>query len=554
MKKNYYNILKYKIFKNLFDLDNAPCLYFLTKKDEQSINRKNLNKLSLNLASHFIDKFPKDKYILVCMDPSIEFVVTLIGSIYSKITIVPIPVPRSKTEITRIKNIINELNIKTVITTPKYKKYFVDNNSLLNLDSIFSFDDELITDIKDNIINQENVFYELEKKTLNKEYKEVVVQYTSGTTNIPKGVKITSFNILKNYEELDKKWRFDTNKNFLTWLPIFHDMGLFSIIYCFLISGMKTYLMTPQEFIKNPINWLKLISEKKIYISGGPPFAYEMCTKILNENNNFDFDLSNWKLAFCGADYVSHQLLEEFRTSTNKYKLNKNSVFATYGMAEATLFILGEPFWENIAFDKKNIRTFSEGCYFSEESLTNLLIYNNSSKKIVKEKEEGEILICGDNLTKEYISQKLDTIHINGKEWFKTGDIGFIDKNCLFISGRIKNLIKIYGRNLFSNDIINVLANEFKDIHFSKSLIFKANELSNSVVVIIELNKKISSYEKDFLISLKENIKNVLFKEFGLSVENLIIVSRGSLPKTTSGKLQQIRIKELYKKGLLTNE
>lgn len=551
MEKNYYNIFKNKINENLLNKNNCNCLYFLTKKGEiSSLTGKKLNDLSIKFASNLINTIPNEKYILICMDPSIEFITTLISCIYSKKTIIPIPVPRSKTEILRIKNIINELKIKTVITVPKYKKYFENNNTLLTLESILSLDLDTINFINNN----PNLFYEVEKKTLNNTYEDIIIQYTSGTTDIPKGVKISSFNILKNYEELNKKWKFDKDKNFLTWLPVFHDMGLFSIIYCFLISGMKTYLMTPQEFIKSPISWLKFISEKKIYISGGPPFAYEMCTKILKENNTLDLDLSSWKLAFCGADYVSHQLLEEFRTCTNKYKLNKNSVFATYGMAEATLFILGEPFWDNTSFNKKNIKTFSEGCYFSDISLKNLLIYDNKSKEILKENQEGEILISGDNLTKSYVSQKLSTIKIEGKIWLKTGDIGFIDNNCLFISGRIKNLIKIYGRNLFSNDIINVLANEFKDIELSKSLIFKDNELANSIIVIIELYKKISSYEKDFLVLLRENIKSVLFKEFGLSIENLVILGRGSLPKTTSGKLQQTKIKDLYKKGLLINE
>jgi len=554
---DYNSIFRKKIFYNLYNMKNKQeCLTRLIRsknKVNNSLTAYQLNELALKLSFYFLTNFKNKNQIIVSMEPSIEFVITILACIYSKKTFIPLKSPKSDVEKQRFYYILNDLGTSIIFTDKKnynnlllYHLSELEKLELLDLARIESFHCD-VSDI-------EKSFIYLEKILENIKYENVVIQFTSGTTANPKGVKIAAKNILSNYDNLSKRWRFKKDKNFLTWLPTFHDMGLFSIIHCFFLTGMKTYLMTPEDFIKNPLKWLEAISINEIYISGAPPFAYEMCIDLLKDNDLESLNFSKWKLAFCGADYVSHSMMEKFRMCTKKYNFDENSLFATYGMAEATLFVLGEPFWENKSFKKLSKESQSEGCFFPEENSKDLLILDTIEYTKMCDGQKGEILISGDNVSKSYISKDMDSLLIDGNQWYKTGDIGYIENNCLFITGRKKSLIKIYGKGIDVNDIIDTLSNNINEINRYSSLVFKDTDFSNSLIIVLELKKKMSFYQKEFIGSLREKISVILFEEFGLSAKRIILLSRGSLPKTTSGKIQHNKIELLYKEGKLNNE
>jgi len=548
---DYNSIFRKKIFYNFYNIKNKEeCLTRLIRsknKVNKSLTAYQLNKLALKLSFYLLTNFKNKNQIIVSMEPSLEFVITILACIYSKKIFIPLKSPKSDVEKKRFYYILKDLGTSIIFTDKKnynnlllYSLSELEKLELLDLDRIESFHSD-VSDI-------EKSFIYLEEILENIKYENVVIQFTSGTTANPKGVKIAARNILSNYDNLSKRWRFKKDKNFLTWLPTFHDMGLFSIIHCFFLTGMKTYLMTPEDFVKSPLKWLETISTYEIYISGAPPFAYEMCIDLLKDKDPQNLDFSKWKLAFCGADYVSFCLMEKFRMCTKKYNFHENSLFATYGMAEATLFVLGEPFWENESFKKLSKNSQSEGCFFPEEHNKDLLIFDTIDDRKVCDGQKGEILISGDNVSKSYISKDMDSLLINGKQWYKTGDIGYVENNCLFVTGRKKSLIKIYGKGININDIIDTLSNKIKEINRYSSLVFKDTNFSNSLIVVLELKKKMSFYQKEFISLLREKISVILFTEFGLSVNKIILLSRGSLPKTTSGKIQYNKVELLIKK------
>ena len=551
MKKN--PTLQEIIFKNLLSTQNKVQLSILKRGGDNGVDNfssKRLNELALKLAIYLDQNYNTEKKLIISMELGVHSVITIIACMYAGKTFIPVPPPKTKNDIERINGILNECDISTVLTSDKSQYLFKSESLFQKHINILNLNIDLIDSYSIDISNLKSKFYRLQKnKTINIE-SLIMIQYTSGSTSKPKGVKITAQNILTNHKLVSESWGFDSDKNYLSWLPIHHDMGLFSLIYATFLSKMKTYLMTPEDFVKRPIRWLKAISDYKIYLSGGPPFAYDICIKSFAHDNNIKLDLSHWKVAFCGADYVPAKLMEEFREFGKKHLFNKHALFATYGMAENTLFITGEPFWKkNNLENKTSSKTLSEGCYISENSSESFLVYDDTSHNIASKGESGEIIISGKSTTTGYIADGFQRVFIKNKEWFKTGDIGFVENNFLFVTSRKKDLIKIYGRSLFVNDIVATLSKNYKELNTNASHIFKKDDFSNSLIVILELNSKLARYTGEFLSLLKKNIFIALFEEFGVRAEEILVLGRGTLPKTTSGKVQRNKVKYLYNKG-----
>lgn len=545
-----------KVFNVIKNMHHENCMYILKKGGDngaEGMRPEELNARAVRLASFFVEEFSDESQFLISMELGIDFVVTILACIYAKKTFIPVPLPKNASEVSRIEGIQQDCGVSVALVSSRSLRYF-EENSLSNVfKSIHCISFQDIDVISSDSIEQ--LYSDLQahpSRLLSNDL--VVIQYTSGSTSEPKGVRVSSRNILANHYDVATRWRFNHSDSFLTWLPVYHDMGLFGIIHRMFLSGMQMYMMSPEDFIKKPIRWLKAMSTYKIYNSGGPPFAYEMCLGALERENISDLklDLSNWKIAFCGADYVSHELLRRFRQAFAQYGLEKNAVFATYGMAESTIFVMGQRFWSEAEYqDKIASKTLSEGCYYSGDTPENFTVFDEVQYTHAEEYEEGEILISGDSVTDSYVSKSLDLVMLDGKRWVRTGDLGFIKQGCLYISGRKKDLLKINGRSLYSNDIVAALSHYFGCLNAHASDIFKKEFSSNSLVLVLELNSKLSSFDTVFLNELRQKITSILFSDFGVGTEEIILLNRGGLPKTTSGKVRRNLVETMYREGRL---
>jgi len=548
-------MLAEKVFLSFLHMSHKNSICVLDKGGEtikESISPKQLNTLALKLAFRFNTLYRHQKRFLISMELGIEFVVTILACIYAHKTFIVVPIPRIKNELQRVLSIKTDSDTSVVLVTAR-SKYFFDQEHIYHaFQELIDINLNVIDSNFEDLKNIEEAFYELQHNIMAcGESDLVVIQYTSGSTGNPKGVMISKQNILNNHSDVAKRWGFDNSQSFLSWLPVFHDMGLFGIIYRLFLSGMQLYILPTNDFLKKPISWLKAMSYYRIDNSGAPPFAFNMCSHVLENEKSLELDLSNWKIAFCGADYVAQKALEAFRQIGARYKLDKNAVFATYGMAESTLFVTGEPLYSaQDSQDWISQKSLSEGCYLNEQASENLLIYNIDSKSVVPEGIEGEILIKGESISAGYLSVNMEFIKIGNDKWLRTGDLGFIEKKFLFVTGRSKDLIKVYGRGLSINDMVSTLSQHFEELNAHAGHIFTKDPFSSSVVIIFELHLKRDKNETSYMSNLKNSIKRALFDEYGIHATEVLLLSRGSMPKTTSGKIQRNLVELLYRKGM----
>lgn len=547
-------VLSEKIYYSLLRSTHKNIVCFLPRGGEHApvgISPSALNSLAITRAHELRGKLPHSRQpLLIAMEAGLEFVVTLLACLYAGITLIPVPVPKVKSDKQRIEAIVKDANVTTILLTSRSNAML----KKLNFESV-----KLHLHVVEPIsFDAHSTPVSMLPPVFEKHRNEVtIIQYTSGSTSDPKGVQITNANILANHDLVESKWRFKPDKSFLSWLPHFHDMGLFGGILYPLMSGMKLFLMSPEDFIKKPTRWLNAISQYRIHCSGGPPFSYQLCLRSLKEMQEPlpEWDFSNWKVAFCGADYIPYKLLVDFREQLSENGLSANAVIGCYGLAESTLFVAGEREWivsQNDQPVAENLTTASVGMLLNESDYhERLCIYDCASDEVINSQDVGEVLISGDSISPSYVSQPLDEIYIREKKWVKTGDLGFISNQRLYITGRIKNLIVSNGKNIFQDDILQAIQQLGLMLNTFAAVILQPSTLDNKFVLLIERERKAQPYPTPAqLEDCIHKIRNSVNTEFGLYLSNIMILKRGTLPRTTSGKIQRSAALNMYQQSL----
>ena len=542
------------IYNSLTSSKHSGIVSFLPRGGDYppvSFSPSMLHCLAVTRAAELSETLPAPELpVLIAMEAGLEFVVTMVACLYAGITIVPVPVPKAKNDEQRIRAIAEDARANSILVTRRS----------LNLLEKLSFENDFPTPYLVSSLDQS--LGKLAKPNtppnfIRQKESIAVIQYTSGSTSNPKGVQITNENIVANHRLVENKWQFGPDKNFLNWLPHFHDMGLFGGIFYPLMSGMKLYFMSPEDFIKKPIRWLNAISQYNIHCSGGPPFSYQLCLNAVKEPSftRPNWDLSCWKVAFCGADYVPKDLLADFRHQFADTGLSRESVLACYGLAESTLFVAGERDWSlphPFPLEMENLSTSSEGCLLDEPGYQDrLCIFDESGNTIASNGNVGEILISGDSVSSSYIAKPLNELFIREKRWVRTGDIGFISNQRLYITGRIKNLIVSNGRNIYQDDILQAIRQLELALNTFAALILQPSILESKFVLLIERERKgeicTTSGQSDEIV---RKIKTFVNAEFGLFLSDIKILKRGKLPRTTSGKIQRTAALSMYQQSL----
>jgi acyl-CoA synthetase (AMP-forming)/AMP-acid ligase II len=483
------------------------------------------------LASVFIQYQLNHDPVLVLLDGGLVFLSILTAAIYSGTSIAPCPIPTKKQDYERLLSIINDLQFKSVIVHAKDLQKI--KNSLPHLNIIAA--ESLIADTTPLA-----PIMSFQKPNNNVS----IIQYSSGSTARPKGVLITPQMILANKETVYFHWKFSPDMRHLCWLPHYHDMGLFGGLLYPLLSSQWLMIMAPQEFIKRPSVWLKLISQYKINVSGGPPFAYDLCLRYLKDNLASELDLSSWSIAFCGADYVPATLKAEVTERLSECNFAADAFFACYGLAETVLFVGGEryvnedaPFSVPLEFKTGSTNTLP--CYLGT-SHPNIHIFSLESNKSLADGLEGEICLAGDAIFSNYTSGDLPFFFYQQRRWFKTGDVGIINNHFLTITGRLKDIIKIRGKSLYPIDF-SVLANALFPELNPHAFLLNMEDGADLLSFSIESYKKHGSFSDTEIA----NTLQVAFNDaFGVFINNIHIHPRNTLPRTTSGKIKRWNIEQ----------
>ena len=524
--------------------------------DETRLTYRQLHEEALKIAAH-IDKYAsKGDRLLLFYPPGLEFIKAFYGCLYAGVISVPSYPPRMNKTIDRLTSIMQDCGATIILTS----------SGASGIDKINQGADGVYNIIfTDQIPQSLNCTFEKDFSSIRKE-DIAFLQYTSGSTGSPKGVMITHHNILSNQALIKEAFHQSEKSVIVGWLPFYHDMGLIGNILHPVYLGAKAVLMSPTHFLQKPLRWLQAISNYKGTTSGGPNFAYELCTKRITEEDKQALDLSSWSVAFCGAEPVRASTVDVFAERFNSSGFAARSFQPCYGMAEATLLISAYQNYSTIKiqdFDR-NAMSFdgnNEVLIDHSSTLVSCGAVNGFSLKIVSHKAEekqegtvGEIWIQGDSLAKGYWNKPLanqesfNAYLSNGEgPFFRTGDLGVLKEDQLYIAGRLKDLIIINGRNLYPQDI------EYAVVPCDDSLIaggcaaFSVEVNGGAALIIVcEIDERKSPNFKGMIKRIQKDI----FDCFETEVNEIVFIRRNSIAKTTSGKIQRYACRNNY----LSNE
>ncbi|NLU96900.1 hypothetical protein B6N13_02150 [Marinomonas sp. UCMA 3892] len=486
-----------------------------------SINGKEFDH-QVRKFSAILQRLPVyNQRIVLLLDAGFNFLNTFISCLYAGITVIPCAIPVNDNDKKRLQKILQDSQCSALIIQQKYEEEFRQVFCHLHLF------------IYEELVCAAN-FCQPTKKYCDFINGIAVIQYSSGSTQFPKGVLVTEKMIIANHKEVAERWNFHDQTKILSWLPHYHDMGLFGKILYPLMSGSWLMLLSSNEFIKRPSRWLKLISEYRVNVSGGPPFAYELCTKFCSDSLALQLDLSCWKIAFCGADYVPKKVAQMFVEKFTQSQFNPISFFACYGLAEVVLFAGGEPTADQ-GYLTNDINLGSDllPCYLGEHH-PNIAIFDPHTHHPVEDGEEGYICFSGDSVATQYCTSQIDTIYYD-KKWLITGDLGLISNHYLTVTGRIKDIVKVRGKTVHPIDLA-ILANEnFPELNFH-AFLMQQESSENELSFTIECwNRKLPENP----VIVEDSLQSLFSKNFGLFIKKIEILPRNTLARTSSGKIRR---------------
>jgi len=399
------------------------------------------------------------------------------------------------------------------------------------------------------------------------------LQYTSGSTALPKGVMISHRNLLHNLAMIKAGFELgECNDTIVCWVPFYHDMGLVGHLLESLFVGGHTVLMSPLDFLRKPLRWLKLISDWRGTATGAPNFAYDLCVRKISPAERDSLDLSSLKLVLNGAEPVQHATVEKFINYFAPAGFPRSAMYPAYGMAEATVFISGSLRHERpvylpvsrTALAENRVETLpaqspeaqilvGSGRPWGDEELR---VVEPQTCQDVGADRVGEIWLRGSHIAQGYWNRESETLahfgaHLNdgsAETWLRSGDLGFLHKGEIFVTGRIKDLIIVRGRNLYPQDLekqIESLRPAFPAIRPGCAVaVALSGPDSEQLALLIEVNLPFDAGE-DLCQALVERIE----AESEVAPRQILLLPAGALPKTSSGKLMRQACRQALEKN-----
>lgn len=396
------------------------------------------------------------------------------------------------------------------------------------------------------------------------------LQYTSGSTTLPKGVMVSHNNLLHNLGLNEQSLGLSSNTQAVFWLPHYHDMGLIGGILQSLYTGNPATLIPHLLFLQRPIRWLQAITRFQATLSAAPNFAYDLCVRKIKPEQREQLDLSTWEVAVNGAEPIYHKTLDQFAAYFAPCGFRRETFFPCYGLAEATLLVVGGPkarlpVMKNLLKsgigENKAILSLENGM----ETLTlvscgqnlarqNLKIVSAATLRPCLPDQIGEIWVRGPSVASGFWNQPLATAatfgaHMADSEegpFLRTGDLGFMQDGELYITGRLKNLIIIDGKNHYPHDIERTVGKAHPAIGVAGCAVFSIEDSgSERVVVIAEIQHKLVADIAEVTMAIRKAVS----ENHELPLHEIKLTLPGSIPKTSSGKTKHFLLKNNYLTG-----
>lgn len=392
-----------------------------------------------------------------------------------------------------------------------------------------------------------------------------MLQYTSGSTGQPKGVVLTHAQLIANIRAMGSAIAASPSDVFLSWLPLYHDMGLIGAWLGSLYFGMQLVLMPPTAFLGRPSRWLTRLHEHRATISGAPNFAYEVCASRVRDEQIEGVDLSSWRLAFNGAEPVSPNTVRRFTERFAKHGFRAQAMAPAYGLAEAGVCLTVPPLDRGPLFERVERDAYQRGgqavtarpddasaleFVSSGQALPGyqLRIADDAGREL-PDRREGRVEFRGPSATRGYMRNPEATARLFHGNWLDTGDLGYVVGGDLFVTSRVKDLIKRAGRNIYPYEVEEAVGN-VPGIRKGCVAAFGSSDAdarTEKLVVVAETVESEAGTRK----MLREQIDRVVSAVLGFAPDDVALVRAESVLKTSSGKIRRAACRELYERGEL---
>jgi acyl-CoA synthetase (AMP-forming)/AMP-acid ligase II len=376
------------------------------------------------------------------------------------------------------------------------------------------------------------------------------IQYTSGSTSTPKGVVVSHGNLLANLEAIRITFGANRDTTHVTWLPLHHDMGLImSVLECAYV-GARCVLMPPSGFMYRPLEWLRAIHHYRATISAAPNFAYDLCVDRLRPGSIENLDLRSWRVAINAAEPVRAETMSRFAAAFAPYGFDGRAFRPAYGLAEATVFI------SSTQTDQKPDDRERVSCGLTVPCHEAVIVDPLAHRRLPAG-EIGEVWLRGPSIAQGYWRRPEETAatfqaDIDGSRWLRTGDLGCLDEDGrLYIAGRLKDVIIVRGCNHYPQDIERTVALSHPALRRDYCAAFTVpNDRGEEQLVIVqELARGLVDHET--IRHAKAAIRAAVVDGHDLTVFAISLIRTGTLPKTTSGKVQRSLTRTLWLGGAL---
>ncbi len=519
-----------------------------------------LHQRATQIAGYLQHELAAGDRALLLFPAGLEFIEAFFGCLYAGVIPVPTCYPKPNRPMPRLSSIARDTDAAVVLSTEDTLGQMNDGS---NSGEAWTELPRIATDAIAPIWN-----YHWDRPNVSTD-DVAFLQYTSGSTSDPKGVMVSHGNLLANLEAIQRGFRVQkdetgaANSRGVFWLPAYHDMGLIGGILSPLYMGGQSFLMSPRAFLQRPLRWLEWISRTQANISGAPNFAFDLCVDKTTPQQRAALDLSSWEVAFCGAEPIRAETLERFAEAFAVSGFRRDAFYPCYGLAESTLLVAGgdgpaAPVVRDLP-RSGDVQTATQqlvGCGESAH-LQQVEIVDPESLTLCEPGQVGEIWVRGPSNALGYWNRPEDTeqtfaAHLadTGEGPFlRTGDLGFTAGGQLYITGRMKDMIIVRGRNYYPQDIEWTTGEAHVALQPNGGASFGVEiEGGESVVVVHEVAR---THRDADLTQVVRAIRRELVQQQEVDPWAIVLLRPGNLPRTTSGKVQRSLCRQQYFGGQL---